>query len=253
MLEYTFCHLPGIREQREQSIWKQGVHTWSDFLSEKNIRGISKAKKPLLNSAIKASSKALFEGDATHFNHLPGPLMWRLWPDFQDEAAFIDIETNYRNQITVLGISNGTDCWQFLRHHNMDGREIKRVLSKFKLLVTFNGASFDLPIIKRYFNDVIPDVPHLDLRHAGRRAGLTGGLKRIEREVGISRGEDVEGVSGADALKLWSAYRATGETRYRDILLEYNQEDIINLKPLANIIYSRLEDQTRKVLRSSNT
>ncbi len=249
MIQHTFIHLPKVGKTRELSFWKQGIRTWNDFLQAPTVRGVSDSNKPLLDLHLKRCQQALFDGNSTHFCCLPSVEQWRLWSEFKQEACFVDIETNYHNNITVLGISDGTNVWQFVREHNLDGRDVKRVLSQFKLIVTFNGASFDLPIIRRYFSDVIPDIPHIDLRHAGARAGLTGGLKRIEKELGIARGEDVDGVTGADALKLWSAYRQTGNKQYLDLLLEYNAEDIINLKPLAEIIYSRLEAQTSKVLK----
>ena len=225
--------------------------TWNDFLQATDIRGISESKKPFFDVHIKACQQALFQGNSKHFCCLPSVEQWRLWEEFRDEACFVDIETNYRNNITVLGISDGTRVWQFVRHHNLDGKEVERVLKQFKLIVTFNGASFDLPIIRRYFQGVIPEVPHIDLRHAGARAGLTGGLKKIEQEIGIARGEGVDEFSGADALKLWSAYRKTGNKQLLHLLLEYNAEDVVNLKPLADHIYGRLEAQTSKLLKTS--
>lgn len=198
---------------------------------------------------VKRAQQALFAGDSTHFCCLPSVEQWRLWSEFRDEACFVDIETNYQHNITVLGISDGTRVWQFVRHHNLNERDVKNVLSQFKVIVTFNGASFDLPIIRRYFKNALPNVPHIDLRHAGARVGLKGGLKRIEEEIGIARTEDTQGVSGADALKLWTAYRQTGQKRFLDLLLEYNAEDIVNLKPLADHVYNRLESQTSKLLK----
>ncbi len=249
MIQNTFLHLPHIGQTKEQRLWQQGVRTWNDFLRTESIHGIADAKKAFLDLHVKHSQQALFDGNSTHFCVLPSVEQWRLWSEFKDEACFIDIETNYRNDITVLGISDGTHVWQFVREHNLDPREVKRVLTQFKVLVTFNGASFDLPIIRRYFNEVLPDVPHIDLRHAGARAGLTGGLKRIEHELGIARADNLQGVSGADALKLWHAYRSTGNKKFLNILLEYNAEDIVNLRPLADIVYARLHEKTSKVLK----
>jgi len=250
VIEHTFLYLPKVGKTKEQTLWKQGICTWKDFLQAKSIHGIADRNKPLLDLHIKRAQQALHEGNSTHFCCLPSVEQWRLWKEFREDACFVDIETNHQNNITVLGISDGTTVWQFVRHHNLDAKAVKHVLSQFKLIVTFNGASFDLPIIRRYFTDVIPDIPHIDLRHAGARAGLVGGLKRIEQEIGIARPGSVEGVSGADALKLWSAYRKTGNKQFLDVLLEYNAEDILNLKPLADHIYARLADQTSKLLKA---
>ena len=250
MLRNTFCHLPRIGETTEQKLWKQGIRTWTDFVQAQAVPGISKEKKPYFDRELRAAQEALNQNNSSYFTKLPSIQHWRAWNDFREEAAFIDIETNHQNNITVLGVSDGERVWQFVRHHNMNAQEIKELLSRFKVLVTFNGACFDLPIINRYFNNALPHVPHIDLRFAGARAGLTGGLKHIEQQIGISRGEELEGVTGADALVLWSQYRRTGEERFRDILLEYNAEDVLNLKPLAQIIYERLYEQHKKAINT---
>lgn len=240
MLENTFCHLPRIGLRTEQALWKAGIQTWNDFLKAADIPRISAARKPGFDRELRQAMRARLEGDASYFTRLPSTQTWRLWEEFKEEACFVDIETDHRNRITVLGVSDGTQSWQFVRGINLDEHGVRNVLNRFKLIVTFNGASFDLPIIKRCFGDIIPDVPHLDLRFAAARAGLNGGLKRIEKILGIDRPDAVNGVSGADAIRLWHAYRATGEEEYRDLLLQYNEEDILNLKPLAQIVYERL-------------
>lgn len=246
MLRNTFCHLPRVGETTEENLWKQGIRTWTDFIRADDIHGIGTKKKPYFDRRLKHAQQALLEGDANYFTQLPSQQHWRVWEDFKENAAFIDIETNHPGNITVLGISDGENVWQFVRHHNMNKPDIKRILSRFDVLVTFNGACFDLPIIEKYFQGVVPDVPHIDLRFAGARCGLSGGLKAIEKELGIFRGEDVDGVTGADALTLWHQYRKTGDEQLRDILLEYNEEDCINLKPLAQTIYDRLRAEHEK-------
>ena len=250
MLKNTFIHLPRIGSTTEENLWKNGVATWNDFLEATDVPGVSTNKKPLLDTHLQQASKALQARNAHYFTQLPSQQHWRVWDEFKEQAAFIDIETNYQQQITVLGISDGKRVWQFIRHHNMNEQEITAVLKQFNVLVTFNGACFDLPIIKRYFKNAVPDVPHIDLRFAGARAGLTGGLKRIEQELGINRGEDLEGVSGADALVLWSQYRKTGEEKFLEILLDYNAQDVLNLPTLTNIIYQRLSKEHKKTINT---
>lgn len=243
MLRNTFCHLPRIGETTEQRFWKQGIRTWNDFLLAEDIRGVGVAKKAALNRQLQEAQEALTQCNAKYFTCLPSTQHWRTWEEFGDKAAFIDIETNYRQNITVLGISDGVNVWQFIRHHNMQAPAIREVLKQFDVLVTFNGACFDLPIIKRYFKDVVPDVPHIDLRFAAAKVGLTGGLKSIEREIGIARTEDTQDMSGAEALVLWDRYRSTQDKKHLDLLLEYNAEDILNLKPLTNHIYKLLKEE----------
>ena len=92
---------------------------------------------------------------------------------------------------------------------------------------------------------VVPNIPHIDLRHVCAKLGLHGGLKQIEKTLGIKRPDDLEGVSGEDAVYLWQQYKATGKRDYLETLVRYNEEDIVNLMPIADGMTKRLWEQTR--------
>jgi hypothetical protein len=57
--------------------------------------------------------------------------------------------------------------------------------------------------------------------------------------LGISRSEGTAGLSGFDAVRLWREYER-GNNRSLDLLLEYNREDIVNLKTIIDMVYDRL-------------
>ena len=84
---------------------------------------------------------------------------------------------------------------------------------------------------------------HIDLRFAAAQAGLVGGLKHIEKAIGIERPHGLSGVSGSDAVYLWNMWKSTGEREYLEKLVLYNEEDIINLKPLAEHIQRVLSER----------
>ena len=158
---------------------------------------------------------------------------WRLYDEFKGEAVYLDIETNgYYSGITVVGLSDGVDAKTFVRGFNLDRSLIAKELEKYRLVVTFNGASFDLPVIRRFFNLNI-SLPHVYLRFVCQKAGITGGLKMIEKQFGIRRRAEVEGISGEDAVYLWEMWKSTGNRDYLEKLVMYNEEDILNLRPLA--------------------
>jgi uncharacterized protein YprB with RNaseH-like and TPR domain len=71
-----------------------------------------------------------------------------------------------------------------------------------------------------------------------RRLGLTGGLKAVERAVGIDR--DRPDLSGEDAVRLWREYRR-GDERAFETLVSYNRDDTENLRTLADVVASRLD------------
>ncbi|NOR59499.1 MAG: exonuclease, partial [Methanosarcinales archaeon] len=83
------------------------------------------------------------------------------------------------------------------------------------------------------------DQLHIDLLYPLRRLGLTGGLKRIETELGLSRSDETTGLSGFDAVRLWYQYKR-GSQAALDTLLRYNIEDIQNLETIIEMLYPSL-------------
>ena len=100
----------------------------------------------------------------------------------------------------------------------------------FKLLVTYNGRAFDAPFIEREMQIRLPRA-HIDLRFLLRRVGLTGGLKRCEKALGLGR-DELDGVDGYFAVLLWKRYQDSGEKNVLETLLAYNAEDVLSLPPL---------------------
>ena len=62
------------------------------------------------------------------------------------------------------------------------------------------------------------------------RRNLFGGLKEVERKLGIKR--ELTGIDGRMAVQLWLDYQSSGDRRFLTTLLKYNREDILNLKAL---------------------
>lgn len=246
MLSESFVVLPGVRLRTERKLWSQGLHSWDDFLSSKQVKGISSARKDSFDWKLEEAKTKLREQDASFFSKAVSfSDQWRLFNEFKDEAVYLDIETNgYYSGITVIGLSDGVDAKTFVRGFNLDRSLVMKELEKYKLVVTFNGASFDLPVIERYFN-IRPSVPHVDLRFVCQKLGLTGGLKSIERQLNIRRRAEVENISGEDAVYLWEMWKSTGERDYLEKLVMYNEEDILNLRPLAEKTIPKLWSKVR--------
>lgn len=68
------------------------------------------------------------------------------------------------------------------------------------------------------------------------RRGLYGGLKAVERQLGIPR--SLPHLDGRDAMRLWAAYVDRGEEEALELLLRYNREDVENL----DLLRSHLSD-----------
>jgi len=63
--------------------------------------------------------------------------------------------------------------------------------------------------------------------------------------MGISRPEDVKGMSGEDAVRLWKQYERNSNRNALKLLLKYNMEDIVNLQPLARML---VDDISRSMM-----
>ena len=63
---------------------------------------------------------------------------------------------------------------------------------------------------------------------------LSGGLKRIERELGLTRDEEVKDIDGFEAVILWKKYKYHNDLKSLEKLKKYNIEDIENLEVLLN-------------------
>jgi uncharacterized protein len=81
-------------------------------------------------------------------------------------------------------------------------------------------------------------MPHLDLLVLSRSLGISGGLKDIEKQLGIARGGDIAGMRGGEAIALWGAWRNGDAAAYRKITT-YCKADCANLWDLADILYRR--------------
>ena len=238
MITNTFIFLERIGDKLEKNIWNDGVYDWNSFLERSKIKGLSMHRKGYYNRKILSARKALYNFDSSYFlDLLPQSEMWRLYDFFKEDAIFLDIETTGLSKdfddITLLGLYNGFNTKIMVKGINLDYNALKKELQKYKLIVTFNGAVFDLPFIEKIYPGLLPTIPNFDVRAITNRLGLIGGLKNIEKALTIKRSHNVEKFYGGDALTLWKMYRATGDEYYLNLLIEYNEYDIINLKIVA--------------------
>lgn len=246
MIRNSFIFLERIGGKLEQSIWQQGIHNWDDFLNRKYVKGISRYKKLYYNRKIIKARKNLYYNNSYYFNNiLPSTETWRLYNHFKEDSVFLDIETtglSDMSYLTLIGLYDGQNTKTMIKGINLDIKALKEELKKYKLIITFNGATFDLPYLKKRYPNIIPNIPHFDLRHACAKINLKGGLKEIEKKLGIKRSKIIEKMYGGDAILLWRKFQATGNDYFLKLLVEYNEEDIINLKQIADYVYDKLKN-----------
>jgi uncharacterized protein YprB with RNaseH-like and TPR domain len=170
--------------------------------------------------------------------------------------AFLDTETT--------GLSGGAGAYAFLvgigtwcssgfiveqffmRNFDEEGAVIcslEERLSQVKVVVTFNGKCFDLPLLESRFIMHRRDWPlvdgiHLDLLHPSRRLWKLRlkdcSLANLERQVlGFERAEDVAGYL---IPQLYFNYVRAGASTGLKAIFRHNRQDIRTLAELTRIV-----------------
>lgn len=184
------------------------------------------------------------------------------------KIAYLDIETDYvgpfadkrlfrdhkNHHITILGLRlveaapDGTSP-EALRESNdrffqFTGEQITRenlllALGGTGRIVTYNGRSlpddvrrsvgFDFPVIAAQLGIVLDrEFDHIDLVPECWRRGLYGGLKEVEKRLGLAR--QLPGKDGLWAAQSWRKCQATHDQHLLDEVLLYNREDVYMLR-----------------------
>ncbi|UCG59444.1 MAG: ribonuclease H-like domain-containing protein [Phycisphaerales bacterium] len=152
--------------------------------------------------------------------------------------AYLDIETTglgrHYADLTVIGIAReearGIQVVQLVEPRLSEKRLLK-ALDGTDEIYTYNGSRFDLPFIQAKLGvDLKACFKHTDLMYNCWRQGLKGGLKAVERQLGIDR--SLRGVDGYMAVRLWYEYVNSDDQESLQTLLDYNREDIVNLRVL---------------------
>lgn len=181
-----------------------------------------------------------------------------------ESLLFLDTETTGLSGgagtiafLTGLGWFEGGDFvveQDLMRDYPEEGAMLDRVLERVEqaeLLVTFNGRTFDLPLLEGRFTMNGRRVPltrklHLDLLHPAR-AVFKLRLRRCrlssleEAVLGITREDDLP---GAEVPKAWFDYLKTGDFTLIERILEHNVQDIKSMP----LILARLMEMYRAPL-----
>lgn len=237
MLQNTFCHIPGVSAAREQALWAAGIRSWDAFRHPAPALTPGKSREVVAH--LETSRRQIAVGDPLPFaDGLPAREHWRLFPEFRDSVAYLDIETTGLTRgvdaITTIALYDGREIRHYVQGQNLEA--FREEIGRYRLLVTYNGKSFDVPFIERALGGAIPHA-HIDLRYVLASLGFRGWLKGCERQMGLDRG-GLEGVDGYFAVLLWRDYQRSGDRRALETLLAYNIEDVVNLETLMVTAYN---------------
>ena len=134
-----------------------------------------------------------------------------LYKTFKKDSICLDIEvTDFGGPISLIGIYTPKpgliECQTFIRGKNLEKDNIQAIFSNAKLIITFNGWSFDIPKIKEEFPGLIPDtLKILDLHLFAKALDMPHSLRTLENTFGIeilTKDSERKGI----AIKLWNQH-----------------------------------------------
>ena len=234
-LEQVLSHLPHIGPKRAAQLVAAGCVSWSDVLAANDPLGLGVERWGAVVAATQRSLAALAADDPLPLTAaLPGREQWRVLHAWFDQATFFDIETSGlepESEVTLVVCLHRGRLLRFLKGDNLD--DFLPLLDEVKLLVSFNGSGFDVPRIEDRFHVPVIPCAHVDLRWICHHRGWRGGLKAIERQRGLARPPDLQGIGGEQAVHLWRLWDETRRAAPRRLLERYCAADVLSLKWLA--------------------
>ena len=237
MLQHTFCHIAGIAQKTEGKLWSAGITSWDKWQEPAPITLSATAKADALETLN--NSLTAFDSNPVFFTKkLPSNEVWRIFSHYRAQTVFLDIETTGLEdcaEITTIAMYDGNEVFTYVNGVNLDS--FLDDIFKYKVIVSYNGKSFDVPFIEKHFRTKLPHA-QIDLRYVLASLGFKGGLKGCEKQLGIHRGS-LDGVDGYFAVLLWQEYERTCNIKVLETLLAYNIDDTVNLERLLVEAYNR--------------
>jgi len=119
---------------------------------------------------------------------------------------------------------------------------IRQRIENASMLVTFNGKSFDIPLLRtRLVMARLPamkEPPHLDLLHVARRvhgARLRNGCRLTALEGAVLGFERADDVASGDISALYLHFLRTGDARALLGIVEHNAWDVVAMAALVGL------------------
>jgi len=200
---------------------------------------------------------------------LPGDLLAALEPDAADcppeEWVFLDTETS--------GLSGGSGTFAFLvgaGHATAGGFVVRqflmrepgeepsmlealaRHLERFRVVVTYNGKAFDVPLLETRYRLARQRAPfgrlaHVDLLHSARRLWRLAleSCRLMELEARVLGFEREGDPGGAVIPRLYLEFLRTGNFRPMAPVFAHNAYDILSLACLTAVVPLAFRDPSR--------
>lgn len=172
-----------------------------------------------------------------------------------EEVLFLDLETTGLSMTPVFLIGTMEclrDGFLFRQYLARDYSEEMSILSAFagrleaaRMVVTFNGKSFDMPFLQNRAVATGVRFPHpkshLDLLHEARRAyGRTVPNHKLQTLENLICGRHREDdIPGAEIPAAYHEFVRTGNARKIGMILEHNLHDLLTMADLMSRMWRR--------------
>jgi uncharacterized protein YprB with RNaseH-like and TPR domain len=235
LIQECFRHVRGVGPKTALLLNERGFISWDDCAGREHELPLNGERRTRFIMEMQQSARALEENDIGYFiSSFPTSEHWRILARYFRSATFIDVETTglswHTSHASVITALHRGGMHAFKYGENLEA--FLDLAEEAELLVTFNGNCFDIPFLERTFN--IPSIccPHIDLRWVAWHRGHSGGLKCIERGMGLGRPSYLEGIDGLEAVDLFNRWM-TGDAHAMETLVRYCAADTISTYLLA--------------------
>lgn len=189
-----------------------------------------------------------------------------------EDICFLDIETTglsrEHNIIYLIGLvyyDKENKGWNLVQYFADKKDEEKNILQEFsnfinnfKIVITFNGQSFDIPFIeyrlnKYRFKNNLKNLKSMDIYRRIKKENPylqleNLKLKTIEKSLGIFRNDRY---TGKDCIKFYYQYLNTKDESLLERILKHNYDDLYYLVPIMKI-FDIIEDAKSIYLKIEN-
>ena len=248
----------GIRDKTRTRLEEQGFKTLADLENHPRFCGESKRIRELLEAG---STEELTDVVGARLSKSHPSVLGLSGLHEDADFLFLDLETMglFAGQpLVVAGLAslkpdNTIIVEQYVVRDFPDElallAEVNRQVGSYRVMVTYNGKSFDLPFLtgrSAYYGlGLKPPRVHFDLLHFCRRAWrdeLEGcSLRSIEQTIlGISRETDLPGEL---VPEFYYEYLRTGNAGFLKPIVYHNRQDVISL---VNVFSSLVELWTNR-------
>jgi uncharacterized protein YprB with RNaseH-like and TPR domain/predicted nuclease with RNAse H fold len=276
ILEKSLIHLPRVGRRTERLLWERGYSSWDRL--ERHLRNggtaegtLGKTRAPFvgrqlslplgsaedtlplgpqslsaqwLNSLADARSALAVRDYGRLLSLLPTREHWRVLAEASEDGLYLDIETTGLSRelhaLTVVGAFYRGRFHQWAWPDSLD--ELGALLTEAPVVITFNGARFDLPFLRHHAPWLPAPRSHIDLRHIATRAGYKGSQKVVEGNLGWKRQGGLDKVDGFQAIALWCR-TLYGDRAAYELLRRYNRADVLMLKALTQRLAQEIAEQ----------